>query len=144
MTKQDLRLRLFRYRDLQAEAEQIHQALERVEARMGAPRASQIDGMPRSHGYGSDPAFEIIAQHIALENRYKAQLARLTAEMTWIEDTIEGLDPMERTLMRHRYLEGKTWEEVCVAIGYSWRQTHNIHARILNKLVNQYDEGQGD
>jgi hypothetical protein len=37
--------------------------------------------------------------------------------------------------MRHRYLEGLTWEKVCVEMNYSWRQTHNIHARALDKLV---------
>jgi hypothetical protein len=30
-----------------------------------------------------------------------------------------------------------TWEEVCVRIGYSWRQTHNIHSRILDKLADE-------
>jgi hypothetical protein len=37
--------------------------------------------------------------------------------------------------MRHRYIDGKSWEEVCVAISYSWRQTHNLHDQALNKLL---------
>jgi hypothetical protein len=40
--------------------------------------------------------------------------------------------------MRLRYLEGLGWEAVCVEIGYSWRQTHNIHARALAQLLEKY------
>lgn len=139
MTKDELKRQLHSYRDLQAERQQISQELERVEAVMSGPRAPNMDGMPRAGGPG-DPVLGIVTQHMALLERYSAQLEKLADAQTAIEDMIESLDHLERRLMRHRYIEGLSWEEVCVAIGYSWSRTHDIHGGILNKLLEKYRE----
>ncbi len=139
MTKDELKKHLHSYRDLKAEYDQITQELEKVEAIMAGPRTANLDGMPRSPGAG-DPILGVVSQHIALQERYKLQLVKLAASQALIEDIIESLEPGERKLMRCRYIDGLTWEEVCVSIGYSWRQTHNIHGRILDKLVEEYGE----
>lgn len=140
--KEDLKKRLHQYRDLEAERLQIAQELERVEGVMAAPKGAGLDGMPRSSGVG-DPVLGVVAQHLDLLERYRLQLAKLAAAQAALEDMIEGLGPMTRKLMRHRYIEGMSWEEVCVAVGYSWRQTHNIHAKALDALLvadNQKEE----
>ena len=134
MTKQELKHRLHSYRDLLAEYNQIKDELAKVEAFMEAPRGSNLDGMPRNPG-GGDAILSVVSHHITLQERYRAQLYKLAAAQAEIENMIEGLEPSERRLMRCRYIDGMTWEEVCVKIGYSWRQTHNIHARILDKLA---------
>lgn len=134
MTKDQLKKRLLSYRDLEAERRQIAEELQRIEAVMASPRGPNMDGMPRSPGAG-DPVLAIVSQHVALQERYTQQLERLAAAQADIEDLIEALEPGARKLLRHRYIEGMTWEEVCVAVGYSWRQTHNIHAKALDKLV---------
>ena len=136
MTKQELKHKLHSYRDLLAEYEQIKNELAKVEAFMEAPRTSNLDGMPRSPG-GGDPILGVVSHHIALQELYKTQLHRLAAAQAEIEKLIEGLEPGERRLMRCRYIDGMTWEEVCVRINYSWRQTHKIHARILDKLAEE-------
>ena len=136
MNKQELKHKLHSYRDLLAEYNQLKDELAKVEAFMEAPRTSNLDGMPRSPG-GGDPILGVVSHHIALQERYKAQLHRLAAAQAEIENLIEGLEPGERRLMRCRYIDGMTWEEVCVRIGYSWRQTHNIHAKILDKLADE-------
>ena len=141
MTKQELKYRLHSYRDLLAEYDQIKDELAKVEAFMEAPRTSNLDGMPRSPG-GGDPILGVVSHHIALQQRYKTQLHRLATAQAEIENLIDGLEPGERRLMRCRYIDGMTWEEVCVRIGYSWRQTHNIHSRILERLADE-DEVDG-
>lgn len=134
MDKAELKKKLHSYRDLLAEYEQIKLELEKVEAFMESPRGSNLDGMPRSPG-GGDPILGVVSHHIALQEKYKTQLYKLAAAQAAIENLIDGLEPGERRLMRCRYIDGMAWEEVCVRIGYSWRQTHNIHSRILDKLV---------
>lgn len=134
LTKDELKKELHRYRDLEAERRQIAQELNRVETFMTGLRGTNLDGMPRSPGI-SDPVLGVVSQHLALQERYRLQLEKLAAAQAAIEDMIEGLEPMARKLMRHRYIEGLAWEEVCVAIGYSWRQTHNIHAKALDTLL---------
>lgn len=70
----------------------------------------------------------------ALRQCYQAKLARVEQEQLAIEQAIDSLDTVQRTLMRHYYIEGLTWEEVCVKASYSWRQTHRIHAKALDQL----------
>lgn len=132
--------RLSEYRLLKAEHAQIVEELERLEAAMTAPRASRITGMPRGGG-GADQMAAKVEQHIALEEKYHALLEALAAAQLHVEEMIESLDPVERKLLRHRYVEGLSWEGVCVAMSYSWRQTHNIHARALDRLVEMEGEG---
>ena len=139
MTKDELKRQLHRYRDLEAERRQIANELKKVEAFMNGPRPANLDGMPKAPGVG-DPVLGVVTQHITLQERYRAQLVKLAEAQATIEDMIEGLEPMERKLMRHRYIEGKTWEEVCVAMCYSWRQTHRIHGKILDQLMEKYGE----
>lgn len=40
-----------------------------------------------------------------------------------------------RQLMILRYLDDLKWEEVAVRMNYSWRQTHNLHSKALNKIT---------
>ena len=138
MTKDELKKLLHSYRDLEAERQQIALELEKVEAFMTGPKGTNWDGMPRGSS-GGDPIVNVVAQHIHLQERYRTKMQELAAAQTAIEDMIEGLEPLERKLFRHRYIEGLTWEEVCVRIGYSWRQTHNIHGRALDKILEKYE-----
>lgn len=132
----DIKHRLGEYRARQREAEQIEEQLRYLN---GAPSGVQMDGMPRGSGVG-DPVASVVAQRLRLEERYQRKLAEIMAAQQHVEELIESLEPTERTLLRYRYLDGMTWEEVCVAMSYSWRQTHNIHARALDKLVEKEEE----
>lgn len=38
---------------------------------------------------------------------------------------------IEADILRKRYLEFKTWEQICVEIEYSWMQTHRFHSKAL-------------
>lgn len=134
MTRDELKKQLHSYQDLKAEYQQIKLELEKVEACLGSLKGTAMDGMPKSPGVG-DPVLSAVSLHLSLQERYQKKLAELAAAQAAIEDLIQSLDPLERKLFRHRYIEGMTWEEVCVAIGYSWRQTHNIHGKALDKLV---------
>lgn len=134
MTKDELKKFLHSYKDLESERRQIAAELEKVEALMASPKAQNLTGMPRTPGV-SDPVFNMVDVHVTLVDRYQAQLRRLAAAQTAIETLIESLEPLTRQLMRYRYIDGLRWEEVCVAIGYSWRQTHNIHAKALDDLL---------
>jgi DNA-directed RNA polymerase specialized sigma24 family protein len=136
MTKDELKKLLHSYRDLKDEHKQIALELEQVEAFMTAPKGTNWDGMPRG-GRAGDPILNVVSQHINLQERYQAKLAELAAAQTQIEELIDSLEPRERKLMRHRYIEGLSWEEVCVAMCYSWRQTHNIHGNALDKILEQ-------
>ena len=78
----------------------------------------------------------IVAELVGLQESYKNKLHRLNAALAEVEDMVDSLDdPVERRLLRCRYIDDLTWEEVCVEMNYSWRQTHRIHGNALDKLV---------
>ena len=101
---------------------------------MSSPSGPNLDGMPRSPGFGN-PVERMVTKHIDLEERYIAQIDDLVKRQTEIEKMIESLEPTERRLARFRYIDGLTWETVCDKMCYSWKQTHRIHSRMLDKLA---------
>ena len=68
---------------------------------------------------------------------YCEKIENLKTRLKRIEDAIAELEPVERRLMRLRYIDGLEWHQVAVRISYSWQQTHRIHARALIKLLNK-------
>lgn len=132
--KDHIKRKLSRYNSLTFERRQLEEQLARLENTLTGPKLQELDGMPRGSG-GGDAMANLVAELVSLQEKYKEKLTQITAAQSEVENLIESLEPTERRLMRHRYLEGKVWEEVCVEMSYSWRQTHNIHARALDKLV---------
>ena len=48
-----------------------------------------------------------------------------------IADMVDGL---ESAILHKRYIELKTWAQICVEINYSWRQTHYLHSKALSNF----------
>ena len=130
----EIKEQLNSYRELKAEHKQLLGELRLLEEIMDGPSSPNMDGMPRSPGV-SNPVERMVTKYIMLEERYRAQLDKLVGQQVAIENMIEQLDSTERRLARFRYIDGLTWENVCERMCYSWRQTHRIHGRILDKLV---------
>lgn len=132
MTKE----RLKAYAAIKAEQAQIRGLLEEVESRLYSAKVQQLTGMPAAASTGGGSAQERLADStMQLRDRYRAKLAELDAEQLAIEDAIEGLRSAKmRQLLRCKYIEGMTWEQVCVAISYSWAQTHRLHSQALQQL----------
>lgn len=131
--KDRIKRRLNSYTGIVRELQQLERHLADLQDRI-LPGGKAMDGMPRSPGGGGDLS-GIVAERLELLDRYHAKTAELHKAQLEIENMIDGLDPRERTLVRAKYIEGHTWEEVCVIMAYSWRQVHRIHARVLDKLA---------
>ena len=141
MTKEQVKRRLNSYRHVQIERRQILDRIMRLEARLTAPGAQNYDGMP--HGSGkSDALANGVAALSDLREVYRAKETELTQTLMDIEILIDRLEPVERLIARYRYIEGLHWEQICVKINYSWRQTHRIHSDMIDKLAKE-DENNG-
>ncbi len=130
MTKEQLKA----YRGLKLERDRLLVMIEELEAQMRSPRSQRLDGMPRGGSASSSVVENLVVKHTELVDRYRQKVADLTRATEEIEDAIEVLESRERTLIRLHYIQGLTWEEVCVAMTYSWRQVHRIHAKALEAL----------
>jgi RNA polymerase sigma factor (sigma-70 family) len=133
MTKEQLKT----YRSITLERDRLLIMIEELEAQMRSPKSQLIDGMPHGGTAPSSVVENLVVKHVELVERYHQKVAELTAAAVEIETAIESLQPRERTLIRLHYIEGLTWEEVCVAMTYSWRQVHRIHAKALEALKNK-------
>lgn len=132
MTKDELKA----YRDIKLERDKLLTMIEELEAEMQCPRSQRLDGMPRGGSAPSNPVENLVVKHTDLIERYQQKVAALTEAVREIENAIEILDHRERTLIRLHYIQGLTWEEVCIAMNYSWRQVHRIHSKALEALKN--------
>lgn len=131
MTKERLR----KYRDLLQELKQIEQKIETMESALHSPKIQRITGMPSAPAGGGNTKEDLMAEHIELLEFYKGKKAELDAEQLAIEQAIDSLEYKERMVLRPYYIDGLTWEQVCVLVSYSWRQVHNIHSAALIKLA---------
>lgn len=48
-----------------------------------------------------------------------------------IADMPDGVDS---SILHKRYIEFKSWEQICVDLDYSWRQTHRLHSKALSNF----------
>lgn len=130
MTKEQLK----EYKDTKKELDDLKQRREEVEASLYGVRSKQLDGMPKRGTNENDLKEKQIDAKEKLLMLYKAKEKKLCEILVVIESAIEKLDPRERQLIRMHYIDGMTWEQVCVKMCYSWRQVHRIHSKALQKL----------
>lgn len=127
MDKEKLR----EYRNISKEIGILQDELARLKSQLLT--APQPDGMPHSN-YKTDRFADMMAKIIDLDIYLYQRLNRLYDCQKEVEEAIEALPSLERSLMRLRYIEGKRWEEIAVELGYSWNRVHHYHKRALNKF----------
>ena len=132
MTKERLR----GYRALKREKLQLERQLEDIEGALYHPKTKKIRHTPGSTSPGNAME-DLAAKHLELLDLYNDKLEKMSEELLDIEKAIEDLPSTERQLLRLYYMAGMTWEEVCVSIGYSWKQVHRIHGRAIDMLKNE-------
>lgn len=79
-----------------------------------------------------------MAKIVEVQEEINRQLQKSYELMAKIEKAIEKLPEREKYLIRARYIDCKSWEQIAVDMSYSWRQIHYIHANAL-KLLSSAD-----
>lgn len=130
MTKADL----YRARDRLREVTQLRERLDTMESGIYSPKGQQLSRTPRGGG-GGRTMEDIVAAHGKLQDRYYQGLLELLQLQYDIEQACIPLPPMERMVIRARYIEGKSWDVVARDIGYEAAQTHRVHSSALRLLA---------
>lgn len=108
---------LSQYRAMKKESQHILQLLKQLERQRESTGDQSLD-----------TALETI------QAKYNKLLTDLAIRQTGVEDLIQGLEPMERDIIRYRYIDGLRWQAVFMRVHYSSAQTFRIHKEILRKL----------
>lgn len=134
MTNQEKKAWLMQYRAAEREERRLSEELERwrsraesATARYGADTCGGGDGRSLEH------AAEHIAHLAAQLEHQRIGLVRLRREIGAAIDAVP--DARHRELLRLRYIDGRTWEQVAEFMGYDDpRWVYVLHSNALNAL----------
>lgn len=103
---------LSRYHNIKVEIEQLKDSIEELETTIIG--SSKITGMPiNASGNNNNPTERIGIKLAKLTTKLENKKDNLIDELTKIEEFLNNVDDGEiRIIIRKRFLEGKTWNEV--------------------------------
>lgn len=131
MTKEELKS----YIENKREIEIIKDKLIYLEEKKTSIKSMIINDMPKSCNIENDMIGNLLADIEDLINIYKEKELELIKQQIKIENAISKLDdPTDRNIVRLKYLDGHTWEKICVILNYSWNGIHKKHRKILEKI----------
>ncbi len=91
--------------------------------------------MPRGSNYNNSKVENTIVKIVALEEEINTSIDRLVEFKKELIEVIDKVsDPQGRLLLNLRYLNFCTWEEIAVKMGYSIRNVHIIHSKVLDDV----------
>ena len=115
-----IRDRLKDYRVVSQECTQLDNRIKRLEAmirRGSSNRPHPLEG-----------------RYQALVEELNGKLELLIAGQRELEKILDGLEPIERLVLRAYYIEGSKFEAVCKSVQYEAAQIYRIKKRALEKL----------
>lgn len=128
MTKKDLQQLYWTKKNIDALKEKLFE-LESEATKI----TTHISSQPKKT-VSEDKLSTIVSKIVDIQKTINIELQLYYYNMERIEKTIQTLPARESYLIRLRYLELKSWENICVEMNYSWRQIHYIHAEALKIL----------
>ena len=72
-----------------------------------------------------------VAELVDTEQKVSAEVTQLCRIEAEIDCIISRMPEPYHTLLLERYINGKTWEQIAVALNYSYRQTTRMHGAAL-------------
>ena len=130
MTKQELQS----YYWLRKNIEKLEHKLLELESE--ATRVTtRITHDPRGGSGNSDKLGGIVAEIISVQEKINSKLQRSYRIMAEIEHATVELPEREAYLIRARYIDCKSWEQIAVDMSYCWQHVHKIHSRALKALA---------
>lgn len=131
---------LWRVRDAERDLKRLEQEYEEAKADALRLKAIQYDGDKVAGGKICDlsdaiAAIESYAERINV--KWDKLLALREEAKTLIEQIADG---RYREVLTRRYLQGKSWEQVAVDMGYDYYHVHKLHGRAL-KIFQERQNG---
>jgi len=121
------------YKKLCNKLKSLEDQLQSLRETEESAKIPSISDMPKAHNQT-----DLSDVMVRIEEVY-TKIVRLRAvcikRKLEIEDRIADMpDGIEADILRKRYIEFKPWEQICIEIGYSSRQTHYLHSRALSNF----------
>lgn len=112
------------------EEKKILESIRWLQLRYAAPGMKELDGMPT--GSVQSDLSDYAAKLDELQKQYVGQLQKTLDQRQQIQSSIDAMsDETEQDLLRYRYIELLTWEQVAEKIDKQVRWTYELHLRAL-------------
>lgn len=116
------------------EAQRIGADIARLRIRYAHPAAITYSDMPKAFNSEHD-----LSDYMAMVDDLERKLNRKMNECIRLEVRIRSdidrlPDGKERELLRLRYIDGYTWEQIASQMGYALRHVHRIHGSALHNM----------
>ena len=134
MTNQEKKKWLLEYRRLEQNIERDMEELQRLESR-AEKITSMVSDMPKGSQQGDSlqrSVEKICELKVSLNQRIDAAVEK-RKEIETVIETLE--DKTLQLLLRYRYIDGMTWEQIAVKMNYDYRWTLRLHGRALTRLT---------
>lgn len=135
MTNEEKKAILSEYRTIDRRIRRLLEEKQRWRDTAAAvsPRYSQA---PKGTGAGSDKIQAAVCRMIELEQEIAGEAQRLADLRGWMEAAIRRVeDGRLRELLRVRYIDGCTWEQVAEKLEIDERWARRLHGRALDSLT---------
>lgn len=113
--------------ELRKTARRLEEKIQMMEAQATRVTAS-LTGMPR--GTGSGDGVTVLDALLDVKDLYAQALARTYEKQKELEDFIDAMPhylPKEKMVLRLRYLDLLSWEQIMLELDYSARRVHQLH-----------------
>lgn len=121
------------YKNLCYKLKSLEEQLQSLRVVNEAAKIQTISDMPK--GNKQSDLSDYICKIERLEEKIRVKKMECDTRRIEIEDHISEMkNGLECDVLRKRYIEFKSWENICIEINYSWRQTHYIHSKALKNI----------
>lgn len=120
---------LNRYRESVKREKYILEEIQRLRADKIFPSIAN-DGMPKGNKSSDLSDFMVLLDE-EIERLKRERLEKVRAYSEISEKIRNMKNENEKEVLTLRYIKGAKWEEICLEMGYSWRQIHYIHSKAL-------------
>lgn len=131
---------LWRVRDAERDLKRLEQEYEQAKADILHLKAIQYDGDKVTGGKIGDLS-DAIAAIVSYAEQLNEQWDKLIALRKEAKALIERIaDGRYREVLTRRYLQGQSWEQVAVCMGYDYYHVHKLHGKAL-KIFQERQNG---
>lgn len=130
----DIVKRLKNFRSLVTELEYLENKIQGIRDRQTSIKSSSDTTEGSGCGGNTDKVGGSVTDLLYSQELYLEKAELIKKELEAIESAIGVLDPIERVIIRAKYVDGEPLESVCCIVGYSYRQTKRRHAIAIKKL----------
>lgn len=128
MTTSEKKRMLNSYRRIVAQIKALSEALEYTRTLIHSP---VYDGMP--HTTQKRDLSDLVIKETEYTTEMQGLIDKKLDTLRRIDDMIEAMDnEKEKEVLTRRYIEIKTFEEIAVDMGKSYRQTMRLHRAAVN------------